>query len=120
MEAWKEAMLQLESISSGFSSFPTPPAVSSQRPNDKGPSWDNPLADGATVKLFDPPQKSFEGPLQKKPPPELPDPDTSIDPFIESLESRGKSSKQIQDERAANKDKAITMDQFLEYLEGKV
>ena len=49
MEAWKVAMRQLESISSGLSASPIPPAVSSQRSNDKGSSWDNPLAANAVV-----------------------------------------------------------------------
>lgn len=46
MEAWEEAMRQLDSISSASSALPTPPATASKKIMDKG-SWDNPLADDA-------------------------------------------------------------------------
>lgn len=63
-EAWKEAMSQLASISN-----PTPPAKPSQTPSNKG-SYDKPLTDNATVKLFDPPEYPFES-MKTKPPPPL-------------------------------------------------
>ena len=46
MESWKEAMRQLDSISSASASFPAPPAAPFQTPG----SWDNPLAESATVR----------------------------------------------------------------------
>jgi len=48
MEAWKEAMRQLDSISSASSSFPTPSTAPSKTPKDKG-SWDNPFANDPNV-----------------------------------------------------------------------
>lgn len=52
METWKEAIRQLDSISSASSSFSTPPAAQSKKPKDKGGSYDNPLADDSTVRIL--------------------------------------------------------------------
>jgi hypothetical protein len=48
MEAWKEAMRQLDSISNASSSFPQPLAASSQTPHHTGGAYDNPLAKNAS------------------------------------------------------------------------
>lgn len=47
MEAWKEAMRQLDSISRASSSSTTPNTAQYKKPKDKGGSYDNPLAKNA-------------------------------------------------------------------------